>query len=191
MPAKNVILIGDSIREGYQATVRELLEPERVAVWSPEENCRHSRYVLEHLDEWVLSRRPDLVHLNCGLHDLQYMHDLTRQTVPIAEFEANVRRIFEQIQEHGINLIWATITPINEQWYNCKPHKRRFEADVLAYNECASKIARERQVPINDLYRVAMAAGRDQVVDPDGVHLNLHGYDLAGRAVSTAILEAL
>ena len=65
-----VVLIGDSIRMGYQDHVVSQLAG-RAEVWAPEENGGDSRNVLAHLDQWVFVRQPDLVHVNCGLHDLK------------------------------------------------------------------------------------------------------------------------
>ena len=42
---KNVLLIGDSIRLGYQKRVGELLGP-NVKIYAPEENCRFAKYAL-------------------------------------------------------------------------------------------------------------------------------------------------
>ena len=40
-------------------------------IWAPEQNGGDSRNVLAHLDEWMLARVPDLVYVNCSLHDLK------------------------------------------------------------------------------------------------------------------------
>lgn len=42
---KNVMLIGDSIRLGYEGRVRELLGSD-VTVFSPGENCRFTKFTL-------------------------------------------------------------------------------------------------------------------------------------------------
>ena len=55
---------------GYQDAVQQELG-DAAAVWGPELNGGNSRNVLTHLDEWVLFRKPDLVKINCGLHDLR------------------------------------------------------------------------------------------------------------------------
>jgi len=59
----NVTLIGDSIRMAYEPLVVEKLSG-RAEVWGPVECCGTSRYVLEHLEDWVLSRPADVVHMN-------------------------------------------------------------------------------------------------------------------------------
>ena len=65
-----VILIGDSIRMGYQEVVWHELS-DIADVWAPMENGGNSENVLNHMETWVLSRTPDIVHLNCGLHDIK------------------------------------------------------------------------------------------------------------------------
>jgi lysophospholipase L1-like esterase len=187
---KNVTLNGDSTRERYESTVREILDGV-ASVWAPEANCRHSNFVLEHLDEWVLSRNHDLVHINCGLHDLQYMHDLTRPTVGTNQYEANLCCILERMLTKDVRFVWATSAPINEHWYDCKPHKQRCEADVVAYNERSLKVAARYGIQVNDLYGVVQQTGRDTILDPDGGHHKPEGSRVLGRAVSQCVREVL
>ncbi len=68
---------------GYQDAVQQELG-DAAAVWGPEENGGNSQNVLTHLDEWVLSRKPDMVHINCGLHDLRKELDGSGPPVPLA-----------------------------------------------------------------------------------------------------------
>ena len=77
-----VIPIGNSIRMGYQDAVQQELG-DAAAVWEAEENGGNSRNVLTHRDEWVLSRKPDLVHINCGLYDLSKELDPSGLPVPV------------------------------------------------------------------------------------------------------------
>ena len=78
---KKLILIGDSIRMGYQAAViRELIG--LADVWAPEQNGGNSANILKHLDEWVLRQSPDIVHINCGLHDLNAWCELSYSSNP-------------------------------------------------------------------------------------------------------------
>jgi lysophospholipase L1-like esterase len=184
---KSVILIGDSIRMGYRPTVERLLG-EQARLWAPEENGGTSTNVLAHLDEWVLSRSPDILHLNCGLHDIKTEFGATSQAIPPDQYEANLRQIIGRIVERGtIQLIWAATTPVNEVWHHTNKPFDRFEADVLAYNAVARQIVQAYDIPINDLYKVVVDAGRDQHLAPDGVHFSPAGYALLGQAVAGAI----
>jgi lysophospholipase L1-like esterase len=184
---KNVILIGDSIRIGYQSTAQQVLRG-RADVWAPKENGGTSANVLARLDDWVLSRRPDIVHLNCGLHDLKTEFGAETQVVPLDSYTANLGTIFERIQRRTpTRLIWASTTPVNERWHHENKPFDRFEADVQAYNQSAREVAAQFGVPIDDLYQEVMDAGRDNILLQDGVHFSQDGYALLGQAVANAI----
>lgn len=188
---KDIILIGDSIRIGYQEVVRRELGA-AAHVWAPAENGGTSRNVLAHLDEWVISRKPDLVHLNCGLHDVKKELDAPQPAVPLDEYKANLTEIFQRIQEdtHAI-FIWAATTPSNEQQHREQKGFDRFGDDILAYNREAAALAAERGIRVNDLYQVVMRAGRDSLLSEDGVHFKPEGYEVLGKAVAEAIRAAL
>jgi isoamyl acetate esterase len=185
---KQVILIGDSIRMGYQEVVRQALA-NIAEVWAPEENGGNSRNVLAHLQEWVLARRVDVVHINCGLHDLKVEFGATARAVPVEEYEARVRAILAQLISRQV--IWATTTPVNQCWHHANKEFDRFEADVVEYNRAALRVTTELGVPTDDLDGIVMAAGRDDVLRPDGVHYAEAGYRLLGQAVAAAIRARL
>ena len=184
---RRVVLIGDSIRIGYQAAVERELTG-LAEVWGPSENGGTSENVLAHLDEWVIARRPDVVHLNCGLHDLKIERGQDERAVPLPRYRANLETIFRRIRnETDAVIIWATTTPVNERWHREKKDFDRLESDVAAYNQAAAEVANRMDTPIDDLYAVVMEHGRDTVLSPDGVHYSEAGYDLLGRAVAEAI----
>jgi isoamyl acetate esterase len=184
---KQVVLIGDSIRIGYQDIVRRELAG-IAEVWSPEINGGDSRNVLAHLDEWSIACKPDVIHINCGLHDLKQAFGASTHQIPREEYAANVRQILERVQrETRAQIIWATTTPVNQVWHHANKEFDRFEADVVAYNETANAIARELKIPLDDLNRVIADAGRDELLLPDGVHYGSEGYALLGKTVADFI----
>jgi lysophospholipase L1-like esterase len=184
---RQVILIGDSIRMGYQPVVQRALA-NRAAVWAPRENGGTSANVLAHLDEWVLSRNAYIVHLNCGLHDLKTEFGASRTVVPLAEYRKNLEAIFRQIQERTMStLIWASTTPVNERWHHQNKPFDRFESDIEAYNRAATEIATRFDIQIDDLYGLVMDAGRDDYLVQDGVHFSPAGYELLGDRVADVI----
>jgi hypothetical protein len=130
---KTLLLIGDSVRKDAEPLVRRMMAGV-VDVRAPEENCRDSRVVLAHLDDWVFSRPPDLVHINCGLHDLKREFGQARNAVPLDEYRRNVRGILSRLVAANLKVIWATTTPVNEVWHHQEKSFDRFEADVDAYN---------------------------------------------------------
>jgi lysophospholipase L1-like esterase len=184
---RRVVLIGDSIRMRYEGIVHAELQGV-AEVWGPAENGEGSEKVLRHLDEWVLSRDPDIVHINCGLHDLKRPPGSDRSSVPIEQYRANVRTILEHIRKvtHSL-LIWTTTTPVNELWHKQRKGFERAEGDVVLYNRAATEVAKELQVEIDDLYSVVMQAGRDRYLNEDGVHFTPAGSYLLGKAVAGCI----
>ncbi|MHB9131997.1 MAG: SGNH/GDSL hydrolase family protein [Armatimonadota bacterium] len=186
----NVILIGDSIRMGYQEVVRQELAG-FAEIWAPEDNCDTSTTVLARLDEWVLSRKPDLGHLNCGLHDLKRQFDAPTQTT-LPDYQHNLEEIFRRILALGkTKLIWATTTPVNGQWHHERKGFDRWEADVDAYNQAAGGVVRRFDLPVNDLFTLVMQTGRDGILTPDGVHYTEEGCRVLGKQVADIIRREL
>ena len=168
-----VVLVGDSIRLGY----------------APKDSAN----VVEHLDEWVIRQRPDVVHLNCGLHDLKRSKADGHHQVEPDRYEANLRRITARIRdETGASLVFANTTPILDD-----RHARRgadfdrTEADVLRYNASAASALRELGVPIHDLHWIVEQAGSERMLGADGTQYTEAGYDRLAEAVADCILRHL
>ena len=187
----NVILIGDSIRMSYQPVVRRELAG-AAEVWGPEENGGDSENVLAHLEAWVLSRGPALVHLNCGLHDLKTPFDSEQRQVPLDRYRGNLEQIFRRITEADrLQLIWATITPVNQHRHHEARDFDRFERDVTDYNAAARHVARQFNVPINDLHALVEQHGRDELLGEDGVHFTETGQQVLGQEVANFLRPRL
>ena len=181
-----IVLIGDSIRMGYQDHVVSQLAG-RAEVWSPKENGGDSRNVLAHLDDWVFSRQPGLVHVNCGLHDLKRAFG-AESAVPLAEYEGNVRQILQRLQrELDGAVVWATTTPVDEAWHHQNKGFDRLEADVEAYNAAARAVAEDIGVPIDDLFAVVEREGKARLLTQDGVHFTEAGSQLLGCVVAECV----
>ena len=188
---KKVILVGDSIRGGYEDTVRRELSG-LAEVRGAKQNGGNSRNVLANLDEWVISQHPDVVHLNCGLHDIRRELGSVARAVPIDEYEQNVRAILSGLQAHTTaRIIWASSTPVNEAWHHERKGFDRMEADVTAYNSVAARVATELGVQIDDLYALVEGSGRDALLVLDGVHFSEEGYAFLGQAVARFIMDYL
>ncbi len=107
-PLPKVVLIGDSIRIGYAPFVAKQLDGKAIVI-SPTPNGEDSGNVLRNLDEWLIKERPDVVHINAGLHDLK-LKGSTYQ-VPLADYEKNLKTIVDRIQrETNASVIFATST---------------------------------------------------------------------------------
>ncbi|MFH1023032.1 MAG: GDSL-type esterase/lipase family protein [Planctomycetota bacterium] len=188
---KHILLLGDSIRMGYEPHVRERLA-DIAAVRSPQKNGGNTRFCLEHLDAWLAGPAPDVIHVNVGLHDLGRDRGNPANRVPSDEYARNLREIFARlVRVGGAAVIWAAITPVNEKRHNTTKEFDRFEADVDRYNRVAREAVAEFRFPVNDLFARVMTAGRDDLLLPDGVHFTDAGYALLGGTVANIIRDHL
>lgn len=187
---KRIVLIGDSIRMGYQEGVRERLAG--VAdVWGPKENGGTSDNVLAHLDEWAVRRQPDVVHVNCGLHDIR-TEPGRDASVPLDRYTDNVRSILTRLRaETEATVVWALTTPVNEERHNRNRPFDRFERCVLACNGAASAIARELGIAVDDLHSAVVAAGADDLLSDDGVHFTAEGCAFLADSVAGYLRQVL
>src|SRR4051812_24471561 len=180
-----VVLVGDSIRLGYAPRVVARLEGKAVVV-SPPENGGDSANVLAHLDEWVLREKPDVVHLNCGLHDLKRAKKDGRHQVEPDRYAENLRRVVARIREGcDAALVFADTTPIlDDRHSRRKADFDRTEADVRRYNAAATAVMGELGVPVHDLHWVVEQGGPEAMLGPDGTHYTDAGSDRLAEAVA-------
>jgi lysophospholipase L1-like esterase len=184
---KRVLLLGDSIRLHYQPYVAKELA-DVAEVLGPAENCQDSGTLLQNLTRWALERAPDVVHVNCGLHDIRYDAGAVERVNGPERYTQNVAAILERLVAiPNVRVMWATCTPINEIWHNSAKPVRRYEKDVDFYNQLARKVAMDLEVAIDDLHQLVQSAGRDSLLKPDGGHFLESGYELLGCAVATAL----
>ena len=190
---KKVILVGDSIRRGYEpVAVRELKGWAEVIEMGSIQGG-NTRNLLAHLDEWVIARDPDIVHLNAGLHDMARAPGPGPENrVPLDEYRANLERILQTLQrETRAALIFALTTPVDlgRQLAIAKGVNRTSE-DVAAYNAAAAEIASGFGAAVNDLHTAVVEAGSGELLDEDGVHFTAAGDEVLGRAVAAAVRAA-
>jgi len=153
---KKVLLIGDSIRKGYDKYVKLALE-DTADVRYPEENCRFSQYVLHHFIDWLrkadFDGEPDLIHLNAGLWDCAILFDEECLT-PVDIYERFMERICVRIRKlcPTARIVIATSTPVIEAGFAHPENFKRYNRDIEALNEVAVAAAKRHGFAVNDLY---------------------------------------
>nr|WP_315237974.1 SGNH/GDSL hydrolase family protein [uncultured Albidiferax sp.] len=188
---KKIVLIGDSIRLAYQGAVTSALLHDAV-VTAPAENCQSSAEVRKNFHGWIAAANPDIVHMNCGLHDLRIDAGDSAHRVPIDAYAANLEAIFNLVVTSGRRtLIWATITPLMEDRHQQSRQSRRYEADVARYNQVGLAVARKYGATVNDLHAAVQHAGAPRLLGPDGVHFTDDGSAFLAEAVVTSLRSAL
>lgn len=189
----NVILIGDSIRMGYQPYVSNLLT-NLIPVSGPVENCQHSGIVTQYLKTWVLDKKPALVHMNAGLHDLIENKSTGIFQIPTNQYAANLDYIFRTLRDNGIRVIWSTTTPVIDTTYsnwNLGQTFIRHDADVVMYNNVARAVLSRYNIPVFDLYAYVKTLDPGAVYYQDGLHYTAAGYRLLAAQVSAFISNNL
>jgi lysophospholipase L1-like esterase len=188
-----LVLIGDSIRLGYQGEVARLLAGSAEVV-GPRQNCRSTADILEHLKPWVFDRLGSgaTVHLNAGLHDLRRLEGPgTDPQVAIDAYEESLRRIVDAVIAHSgcERLILATTTPVDDERHAAMGCSNRHDADVERYNERLRVVAAGAAVDTHDLNALIRSDPGRHLSD-DGVHLTAAGNAVAARSIAAFVAPA-
>lgn len=166
---KKVLLLGDSIRLGYQPFVQNGLKEEAEVV-GPEENGRFSKYTLWGVNLWLDQYgKPDIVHWNNGLWDLHHEFPMVEALTSLEEYLENLTRILNELERTGAAIIFATTTPIHPNG------KGRSNKEIDCYNQAAIKLMSSRNIEINDLNRLVKENLQDNICE-DLLHLTEEGY---------------
>jgi len=184
-----ILIIGDSISMGYTPFVTEMLAERAEVVHNPG-NGGDSRNVRANLQAWLAEMPAEIVHVNCGLHDIKVQFDSDARQVPLGEYRENLSWVAGRLAACGAVPIWANTTPVVESWHHERKEFDRFNADVEAYNAAAAGIMAAAGIAVTDLHSAVLAAGPEKLLSPDGVHFPDAGYRLLAETV-VAGLEAV
>ncbi len=191
---KKVLLIGDSIRMGYDRYVKYALK-DTCEVYYPKENCRFAQYVLRNISDWKnelkLGDDVDVVHWNVGLWDTLVLYRDGCLTPPDF-YEYFIDKICKRMKVLFPNakFIFATSTPIVEHRFTDPSVSYRRNCDIARYNEIAVRKAREHGFLINDLFAIARDLPEDHYSDMTHLYTP-QGTQLLTGAVIKAIGNAL
>ena len=181
---KKVMLIGDSIRLGYQAKVTELLAG-KAAVTAPAENCRFSAYTLFNLAVWAPDDDYDVIQWNNGQWDTAHMPD-GRAHTSLPNYLELQERIAAILLKKTKRLIFATTTPVWPEFFTSAARNARGNEDITAYNKAATDLLAPLGIEINDLYS-CVAEDIKRYISDDMVHLTEAGNDLCASRIAAAI----
>ncbi|MBE6732333.1 MAG: hypothetical protein E7564_11655 [Ruminococcaceae bacterium] len=177
---KNVLLLGDSIRMGYDKTVRKTLEG-KANVYFPDENCRFASNLLRYTGDYgalIENGTPDIIHWNAGLWDCLRQYGEEPHT-PIDVYAYYIRRICLRMLKLFPNakIIFATSTSVISE--KMGEGFKRYNSEIEEYNKIASEIVKEFGFEIDDLYAVSAAL-------PESAHSDaVHYYTAVGTEAFT------
>ena len=190
---KKVFLLGDSIRMGYCAFVREMLAG-KAEVYYSDDNDRFAGYTYIGIPQWKnLAGDPEavnVVHWNNGHWDCAHFFGDSEPYSTVAEYAAWLRRVYDCIRRNFPNakVIFATTTGIDPAQY-AQMSSPRSNEEIAAYNRAAEKVMADLGVPVNDL--AALASTFPAACYRDAVHFTDDGSRMLARAVADKVCEYL
>ena len=166
---KNVLLIGDSIRMGYDNAVKKSLSG-YANVYFPTENCRFASYVLRYLHEYgglIKDGTVDIIHWNAGLWDCLRIFGEEPHT-PKDVYAYYIERICIRIKKLYPNakVIFATSTKVISEKMDI--NFKRYNDEIEEYNRIAVDTVKKYGFEINDLYSLSLTL--DESAHSDAVH---------------------
>ena len=183
---KKLLLIGDSIRRGYDSAVKKTLEG-KVNVFFPEENCRFAAYTLRNFHEYLeqFGAKMDVIHWNAGLWDCLHLFEEDVQT-PIEIYAYYIDRICIRMKKlcPDAKIIFATSTSVLSE--KMGKDFKRYNEEIEAYNNAAVEIVTKHGFEVNDLYAVSVSLPEEAHSDP------VHYYTPMGtEAYTNKVLSAV
>src|SRR5262249_46097245 len=135
----------------------------------------------------------DVIHFNCGLHDLKLSKKTKRHQVELPAYEANLKEIVARLRKGSdAALVFANTTPIHDERHAGRGATfNRFEADVRRYNAARGAVLRAAGVVVHDLHGVVQEAGPEKVLARDGTHYTTAGKERLAEAVADCVLRQL
>ena len=178
-----VLLIGDSILNGYQAKATKLLAGKaNVDLWVNPYN--QSEQVNKLLAEVLANGPYDVVVFNMGLHGWQ------EGRIKPGTFEPLTKGYVEVLKAKlpKAKLFWASSTPVTVKG---KPTELNPEINpnILEQNRMAAKVMAEMGIPVVDFY--GLLVDKRALARGDMFHWTGPAYDLIAQAAVDAILREL
>lgn len=193
--APKVLIIGDSISQGYTPHVTALLGDKAMVSRIPE-NGESSDHGVEQLDEWLGSTQWDVISFNFGLWDICYRNaalpegkdfDKLHGVISVSpeDYRRNLEHIVERLERTHARLLWENITVVPDGDPGRKPE------DAIRYNQIAKEVMDAHGIPVVDLHQ--LTAGFDPALfkRPHNVHYSDAGYADIATMVAQAIQRVL
>ena len=184
---RRVLLIGDSIRQGYCNTVKEVLS-DIADVRFPAENCRFTQYTYVSLANWRWlfeeSEEVDVVLWNNGHWDAAHWDGADESLNPPDVYAGMTKRIEARLSRYfpKAKLIFATTTPMNPN--GLQGVNPRTSDEIALYNKAALGVLSQDTI-IADLN--AFCAGFGEEMYADYCHYSVEGFRKLGEYVAEII----
>ncbi len=189
-----VLIIGDSISQGYHKTLIKLLES-KARVSRIAGNAEWTGTGVKKIDEWLGEEKWDVIQFNFGLWDMYGWRYKDEDRSPKA-YEERLEKIVTRLKQTGAKLIWATTTPACPEAEVTMLNQFKTEVIISAelekeYLDAAARVMKKHDIEINDLHAVVKPKRDELLTAPDNVHYTAKGYEMLGKQVAEMILKAI
>ena len=165
-----VLLIGDSITNGYQSVVTSELKGAAYTGYWASSKCVSDPTYLKALDFVLGEYKYDVIHFNNGLHSLDTNRD---------EWQAGLRAALTMLRDkgNGAKIIWGTSTPLKDPALTAKAKE---------LNALAAPIVAEFGYVVDDLFALMDPQDRNTMWS-DTFHYVEAGRQMEGKQVAAVI----
>lgn len=189
-----VLIIGDSISQGYHKTVVRLLDGKAEVSRIPG-NGEWTGTGVNKIDTWLGDTDWDVIHFNFGLWDMYGWPYYDEDRSPGA-YEQRLELIVSRLKQTKATLVWATTTPPCPE--NEVSMRDRFKKPGVVtaevekqYLDAAERVMNKHKIVINDLNSLVREDLASLQTGPDNVHFTAKGSDMLGKQVADAIINAI
>jgi len=167
---KNVLLIGDSVMNGFRQLVTDSLKKTaNVDCWLTPKHL-NSEHLFTDLQKVVSSNHYEIIQFNIGLHGWPEGRIKDDEYVPL--LEKYVQTLIDHAKD--AKLIWATTTPVTEE--GVAELNKEINPTITGRNSLAASVMKKYNIQVNDLY--GLVAVKLNLAKLDRFHWKPEGYQL-------------
>jgi hypothetical protein len=168
-----ILLVGDSICNGYHGQVREELDGTAYTSFWASSRCVTDRSYIKELTHLLDEYAYAVIHFNNGLHSL----DTDRATWAAALDDVIA---VLKAKGRGAKLVWASSTPLTDPALTAKAQE---------LNAIAARVMAKHGIPTNDLFALVAPMGKEQWCDV--YHYHEPAKRLQAKQVAAAVRAQL
>lgn len=153
---------------------------------------------LKRMERDVLRHRPDVVLILYGVNDAGYFRppegyaDTPR--TDLDTYRSCLRQMVDNARAVGSTPVLLTPAPMGSKYGYAwlEPYRRHgLNFLVRQYMQALREVAKEKEVPLIDIYRAFEAHPDREAFLPDGLHPNVEGCAFIARVVADHLLQDL
>lgn len=176
-----VLFIGNSITQGYYSFVENSLKGKAYIAYYTTSKGIVDPSFFEEVKNVIKHHKFKVIHFNNGLHGVEY--------TPV-QYETGLQKLVKVLKKYGqkAELIGATSTRVLlgfVEWKTDEFNQKLIETR----NEILIKICKEKNIQVNDLYKVTK--DNPEWFSGDKIHYNENGYKELGKQAVDCILKKI